>query len=95
MVHHQYKQFTHGSPGDYVCATDDCLARFNYKKSQRVESQSYRDSQAVKAIACTRNLHSTIPVSVAKHVHSRGNAFITPNSPDVNRLSKTPVLGIF
>ena len=91
---HQYKQFVHGAPGEYMCATDDCLARFNYKKSQSVESQEYRDSQAVKHIACTRNMLSTIPVAVAKHVYSRGNAFISPNSPDVRRISKTPIVGV-
>ena len=93
MVHH-YKQFVHGAPGEYMCATDDCLARFNYKKSQSVESQEYRDSQAVKHVSSTRNLGSTISVAVAKHVHSRGNAFISPNSPDVRRISKTPIIGL-
>ena len=89
---HHFKNY---SMGDFACATEDSLARFNYKKSAAVEKSAYFAAEAVKHNKATRDMGCTMPVSVANHVHNRGNAFVSPNSPDVRRISRTPILGIF
>jgi hypothetical protein len=43
----------------------------------------------------THSMGCTIPVSVANNVHSIGNRFLSPNSPDVIKMSKgLPIVGL-
>jgi len=69
--------------------------QINESKSTVKKQMNHKHASDVKLEKKTHNLHSTIPVSQAHVTTSTGNAFLSPNSPDVIKMCKMfPIVGL-
>ena len=81
---HKFYQFQKESPGGR--STQEAIHSQNYKKSPM---------QKLECVKAGNMPGTTIPVAMAARATNPGNNFISPNSPDVMRMTKgCKIIGI-